>query len=123
MKMSWFGPWHKNRHNGCMKIPTGFVHQGELAHEINDAIEMLRKDEVVRVNYNIGTDSTDDASIFFRVVLTDPASREDRLADVTGRVASTLFDMVHPIEKWGLIPYFNFRSQSEQMKRNDPEWS
>ena len=77
----------------------------------------------MRVAYSIGNDSTDDPAIFFRTVLTDAASREDRLADVTERVASALSNSIRPIDNWGLMPYFSFRSFSEQRMRNDPEWS
>jgi hypothetical protein len=114
----------KTRDNGSMPtVPGGFVHQAQLAADVSDAIRKLRKEEVSHVAYSLGMDSTDEPSIFFRVVLTDAASKEDGLADVTGRVAATLFDSIHPLENWGLMPYFNFRSQAEQQKRNDPEWS
>jgi hypothetical protein len=111
------------RDNAFVYVPAGFVNQAQLAQDVNAAIRSLSPQEVVRVAYSISHDSTDDPAIFFRIVLTDPASREDRLADVTGRVASTLFDSVRPIENWGLTPYFSFRSFSEQRMRNDPEWS
>lgn len=108
---------------GFVYVPTGFVNQSQLAQSVDTAIRSLNPQEVVRVAYSIGHDSTDDPAIFFRTVLTDPASHEDRLADVTGRVASTLFNSIRPIENWGLTPYFSFRSFSEQRMRNDPEWS
>jgi hypothetical protein len=73
--------------------------------------------------HSIGPDSIDDPAMFFRIVLSDAASREGRLADVTGRVASTLFNAIRPIENWGSTPYFSFRSFLEQRIRNDPEWS
>ncbi len=103
--------------------PPGFVNQAQLAQSVNDAIRSLNPWEVVRVAYSIGNDSTDDPAIFFRIVLTDAASREDRLADVTERVESTLSGSIRPIENWGLTPYFSFRSFSEQSSRNDPAWS
>ena len=56
-------------------------------------------------------------------VLNDAASREDHLAQVTDRIAMILFDGVRPHENWGLLPYFSFRSKSEQDERNDPEWA
>jgi hypothetical protein len=104
-------------------VPTGFVNQAQLAQSVNDAIRSLNPEEVVHVAHSIGNDSTDEPAIFFRIVLTDAASREDRLADVTGRVESTLFDSIRPVENWGLTPYFSFRSFSEQRMRDDPEWS
>jgi hypothetical protein len=103
-------------------VPTGFVHQGQLAVEITKAKQNLGRD-VVHVSYNLGSDATGEPSIFFRITLTDAASREDRLAEVTSRVAMILFDEIRPFENWGLNPYFNFRSQTEQQKCNDPEWN
>ncbi len=103
-------------------VPAGFVHQAELERQIARAIKKLGKD-VVRVNHGFGTDSTGEPSIFFRVVLTDSASREEHLAEVTYRISSTLVNELRPIENWGLLPYFNYRSVSEQRKRNDPDWA
>jgi hypothetical protein len=111
------------RDNGVVQVPTGFVNQAQLAQSVSAAIRSLNPQEVVHVAYSIGQDSTDDPAMFFRIVLTDAASREDRLADVSGRVASALFNSIRPIEDWGLTPYFSFRSFSEQSMRNDPEWS
>jgi hypothetical protein len=104
-------------------VPGAIANRSQLAADISEAIRKLPKEEVAHVAYSLRNDSTDEPSIFFRVVLTDAASREDRLADVTGRVASVIFDSLRPIENWGLFPYFNFRSQKEQEKSNDPDWA
>ena len=103
-------------------FPTGLIHQTQLTNEITKAIRKLGK-ETVRANYSLGTDSTGEPSIFFRIILTDAASREDKLAEVTDRIAAILFEEIRPQENWGLLPYFSFRSKSEQEKRNDPEWA
>jgi hypothetical protein len=102
--------------------PTGFVQQAQLDSEIARAIGKLGK-ETVRIKYGLGTDSTGEPSIFFRIVLTDAASKEDKLAEVTGRIATILFDEIRPHENWGLLAYFSFRSKSEQETRSDPEWA
>ena len=105
-----------------MHYPRPYVNQAEL----KQAIESIRPDlgpEVANLYYNLGEDWTGDSSVFFRIVLTDSASREETLAEVTGQIASSLFDDLRPYENWGLTPYFTFRSQSEQSKRNDPDWS
>ena len=106
-----------------MYAPAGFVNQAELAQSVEAAIRSLNHEEVAHVVYSLRNDSTDDPAIFFRIVLTDAASREERLGDVAERVASTLSRSIRPIENWGLIPYFSFRSLSEQRMRNDPGWS
>jgi hypothetical protein len=81
-------------------VPTGFAHQSQLDNEIAKALRKLGK-ETVRVNYSLGTDSTGEPSIFFRIVLTDAASNEDKLAEVTGRIATLIFDEIRPHENWG----------------------
>jgi hypothetical protein len=103
-------------------VPSGFVNQTQVTGAVTRAIRKLGK-EVVRVTYNLGADSSGEPSIFFRVVLSDAASREENLANVTGRIATILFDELRPHENWGLLPYFSFRSKSEQAARSDPEWA
>jgi len=102
-------------------IPTGLIHQGELIAHVERAKARLGP-EVEHVAFRIGEDSTGAASIFFRITLIDSATAEDVIADITGRVASILFDEIRPVENWGLRPYFNFRSYSDQRRRPDPEW-
>jgi len=103
-------------------VPTGFINAAQLESAIKKAIRKLGKD-VVRVNYSVGTDWADDPAIYFRVVLTDAASRDDKLLATANRVEAILSDDLRPYENWGLLPYFNFRRNSEQRERNDPEWS
>jgi hypothetical protein len=95
----------------------------QLTSVVDKAIRKLGK-EVVRVRYNIGEDHSGDPSMFFRIVLSDAASREDTLMKVTKRIKTILYEEIHPIENWGLFPYFNFRSKSEQAERKgkDPGW-
>jgi hypothetical protein len=101
--------------------PTGFVNQTHLADAIAHAAQKLGP-EAVHVAYSVRADSTGVPSIFFRITLTDAAIREDTLAEVTDRIATVMIEDLRPIENWGLHPYFNFRSQSDQRRRPDPEW-
>ena len=104
-----------------MHIPTGLIHQNELVTHVERAKASLGP-EVAHVAYRIGEDSTGAPSIFFRITLLDSATAESIITDVTGRVATILFNEIRPLENWGLRPYFNFRSYSEQQKRPDPDW-
>jgi hypothetical protein len=101
--------------------PTGYVHQDHLDTIIKDTVGSLGP-EVVHVAYSIGPDSTDEPSIFFRILLGDSYVSEDTIADLTRRIAEVLLNAVQPIENWGLRPYFNYRSESEQDRRRDPDW-
>lgn len=90
--------------NKCMPVaPIGFVHQNQLDHEVDKAVAKLSKQEVDRVRYNVGVDSTGELAIFFRIVLTDAASKADVLAEVTDHVSAILFNELHPYENWGII--------------------
>ncbi len=102
-------------------VQSGLVNQSQLTKIVDQSIRKLGK-EAVRVNFNIGEDTGGDPSIFFRIVLTDSASAEATLWDVTNRIEAKLNQEIHPLENWGLIPYYSYRSKSEQAKRNDPEW-
>ncbi len=102
--------------------PAGLINQGQLDAEIKSAVSKLGP-EAVQVFYNWAEDWTGEPSIFFRIVLTDNAAREENLMDVTGRITTFLFDELRTIERWGLHPYFNFSSQSELKRYKDPDWS
>jgi hypothetical protein len=102
-------------------VPTGYVNQAQLRDLIAEARQQLGP-EVEHVAYSLGPDSTGEPSLFFRILLSDAYIREDTIADLTGRIATALFDAIRPIEDWGLRPYFNFRSKSEQDHRRDPAW-
>ena len=59
---------------------------------------------------------------YFRVILSDEASRLERLASVTGKVSGTLFDELGSANL-DHIPYFKFRTQSEQAKLQEEAWA
>jgi len=54
------------------------------------------------------------------VILADSASRRDKLLKITNQVEEAIVQQVQPLEQWGVLPYFNFRSQSEQAKLDQP---
>ena len=104
-----------------MRTSIGLVPRAQLDEEIKSAILKLGP-AVVRVVYSFRPDSTGEPSIFFRITLTDSAANEEGIADVTDRIATIIIDEVQPIENWGVHPYFNYRSQSDEQRRPDPEW-
>jgi len=78
--------------------------------------------DVVRIRHNIGSDWSGDDAIFFRIVLSDRASSDDRLPAVSDRVSLRLTDELN-LGDSGLLPYLSFRSESEQAVLNDKAWS
>jgi hypothetical protein len=101
-------------------ISRGFVHQAQLRDEVAQAAKALDPSEVRDVQFSLGTDSSGEPSIFFEILLTTYGSKESRLAEVTGRVATTLFEKIQPYNRWGLQPYFNFTS--DQAHYGNTEW-
>ena len=101
-------------------VPKRFVDQSQLDAGVQRAAQAHAPD-VVRIRYNLGSDWTGDPSIFFRIVLSDDASRKGRLSETTERVSSTILNEIRP-EELGLQWYFNFRSLSEQEEIKEPAW-
>jgi hypothetical protein len=101
--------------------PTGYVNQAQLGDIIAQAAKHLGP-EVVHVAYGLGPDSTGEPSVFFRILLADPYIHADTIADLTAGIAAALLRTIQPLENWGLRPYFNFRSKTEQDRRRDPDW-
>ena len=97
------------------------IDEASLATNIAKAKATLGPD-VIRIRYTIKEDWTAATAIFFRVVLSDHASRDSNLSEIADRVARTLRQDVDA-EEFGVHCYFNFRSLSEQTKLNDPAWA
>jgi hypothetical protein len=102
-------------------MSSGLVRQGKFEEAVQRAENAL-KPEIVRIRYSLGNDWTDDPSIFFRILLSDDASRPNRLQEVAERVTQHIIQEVRS-EEYGYHAYFNFRSNSEQEKLRDPAWA
>ena len=102
-------------------VPRALVNQTEIAASVERAAQLLKPD-VVRIRYQFGEDWTGDPSIFFRVLISDEASREPNLRQLSQRIAATLRDQVQA-EEQGVNVYFNLRSVSEQAQLNEPAWA
>lgn len=103
-------------------VASSFVTEAQVQKAVAKASRKLGK-EVVQVRYNLASDWTGDASIYFRIVLTDAASKEEVLGEVADRVRRNLSEELRISEEWGLNSYFNFCSKSEQAASKDPKWA
>ena len=77
--------------------------------------------DVKRVMYSIDPDWTGEESLFFRIMLSDPASEPARLYKTTRRIERTIQKAIKA-DELGLQTYFSFRSESEQAEMRDPGW-
>src|SRR5260370_22151719 len=84
----------KKRDNETVAIvPSGFIRQTEIEQAVQRAQNALLPD-VVRIRYSIGSDWSGEPSIFFRVLLSDAASRPNNLQELAERVTLRLIDEV-----------------------------
>lgn len=92
--------------------------------QINAAItEVIRElaPHVVQIRYDIDRDWSGDWAVFFRVLLSDEASKE-RLHEVATKVVRGLAQRLD-FESMGLFAYHNFRSVSEQALLREEAWA
>jgi len=106
------------RPNLAMTRPFGILQAAELQKKLN-GIMPRPTPGVVRWNPTFGTDWSGDQAIYFWVVLTDEASKKENLKKSTDGFMNAISQQVDLLNDWGLIPYFHFRSESEQAALQD----
>jgi hypothetical protein len=112
-------------YNRFVYIRTGFINTTEVEKAVDEFLKTLGP-EVVRVRYNIGEDWMGDPALHFRIVLADSSvdlKSLDKVGKVTGQIRRPFFEKLQSLGNWGLFPYINFRTESEQAQLNDPKWA
>lgn len=104
-----------------MTITRAEAQDTAFAEAVEEVVAKLGPD-VVRVRYNFEPDSTGDPGVFFRVLLTDDAAKPDRLFAITREIQHAIVWGIEPFEQWGVWPYFNYRSVSEQNAIREAIW-
>jgi len=102
-----------------MYVPTAFSQPARFEAAVKRAAQHLPYD-VVSVIPTLGNDWREEPAVFFMVILEDAASQRARLLSISNQVSQAIVEQVQPLEQWGVLPYFNFRSRSEQAKLNQP---
>lgn len=104
---------YKGRLYLAMTRHFGISQAAELQKELN-GIMPRPAPGVVRWHHTFGNDWSGDPAIYFWVVLTDEASKKENLKKSTDGFTDVINQQVDFLNDWGLIPYFHFRSESEQ---------
>ena len=105
-----------------MNIARAFVQQAQLDQAVGDLKPGLGSD-VVTLRYTLGQDWSGEPAIFFRVVLSERASRRDQLRSSTNQIENAIMQGLQPLEEWGGLPYFSFRSMAEQAALQEEAWA
>jgi hypothetical protein len=103
-----------------MPMRTAVANEAEIDRRVKEVARKLAPD-VAWIRYALTLDSTGEESVYFRIVLSDHASREKRLRAVTRRVESELSDVIG-FDEFVLNLYFHYRSRSEQAEMKEPAW-
>jgi hypothetical protein len=100
---------------------SAVANETEIDRRVKKAMRKMAPD-VIHIRYELRSNSSDQDSIFFRVVLSDEASSEANLPEVARRVREELRKSID-FSQFGLFTYFSFRSLSEQNELKEPAWS
>lgn len=103
-------------------LARGVAHAEELQKELNSIIPQPTPG-VVKWRYNFADDWSGDPAIFFWVTLTDEASKKENLFNTSSAFEKLIRDRIDFQNDWDLIPYFYFRSESEQAKLQDKAYA
>jgi hypothetical protein len=95
-----------------MTLPRGVAQPTELAKHLSALAPF--PPGVVNFRHTVENDWSGDPAIFFWITLSDEAARRPVLSKTSRNIMDFITQRLDPIGQWGLIPYFNFRSQSEQ---------
>jgi len=106
---------------GAPYLPTEVRKQPQINAAVSEVVKLLAPN-VVRIRYDIDQDWSGDWAVFFRVLLSDEAADERNIGAVARRVRHEISDRLD-IPELGMLPHFNFRSESEQANRRDPAWA
>ena len=101
-------------------LPPALSRQNEIAQIIADAEAELRP-IVKRIFWDIEPDWSGDWAITLRVVLSNNAARGKNLFKNGKNVERHLREKLQP-DNLGLIAYFDFRSQAEQVGLGKNAW-
>jgi hypothetical protein len=111
----------QRRRKGRMLMPSTVLKESDIEMAVREAVKELAP-EVQWIRYEISLDWSGDRAIYFRVMLSNEASREARLAKVTKRVESFLTEKLN-LNESDLLSYFSYRSRAEHAALKDPAWS
>lgn len=103
------------------RASSEFVSQEKLDAAVQRTVKALSGD-VVHIYYDLGSDWIGNPSIFFKIVLTDRASKPGKLRGVAEKVSLKIRNEAKT-DQSGLYAYFSFRSKSELAQIRDPTWA
>ena len=109
-----------SRDNGVVYIARAFVQQRQFLNKIAQIAHGLPP-QVISVTPTLGSDWAGEPAVYFQVVFADNAIPRQTLLAFTKDISHTIVQRVRPLEEWGVLPYFNFLTQSEAARMPQPD--
>jgi len=107
----------KTRDNDVTYIARAFAQQAQFFGAIS---RLSLSPQVVSLTPSLGTDWNGNEAVLFQVVLADNAVPRTQLLAFTKQISQSIITQLNPNEEWGVWPYFDFISQSEQARMKQP---
>ena len=78
---------------------------------------------VLSVTPTLGTDWNGEPAVYFQIIIADNAVPRPELLEFTKKISQAIVQHVRPVEEWGVLPYFNFLTQSDAARMPQPTWA
>ena len=104
-----------------LMVPVEFRKDAQINAAVRTVLQELSP-MVKHIRFSIDQDWTSDWAIFFRVVLSDESTDLPRWLQITSRLMDRMMEELD-LPNLGMMPHFNFRTESEQAELNDPDWA
>jgi hypothetical protein len=98
-------------------IARAFAHQAQFFGAI---ARVALPPQVLSVTPTLGTDWNGESAVFFDVILADNSVPRPQLLAFTKQLSRAIVQEIRPLEEWGVLPYFNFLTESEQARMKEP---
>ena len=100
-----------------MYIARAFAQQAQFFSAI---ARVALPSQVLSVTPVLGTDWNGESAVFLQVVFADDAVPRNQLLAFTKEISQAIVLQVKPLEEWGVLPYFNFLTQSDAARMHQP---
>ena len=91
--------------------------------KVVEVVEFATSLDVAHIRWELAQDHDGKDALFFRVlVLDDAAETGDAMRRVSRMVEDLIRDLLSPQQRWGLFPYFSYRTRREQDKIREARW-
>jgi len=104
-----------------MDFTRAFIEREAFEADVRE-VERELSGPVVHMSYDLDYDSTGDPAVHFKIVLPDESFKRDKLLDEIQHVSYVVKQKLQPVVRWGVYPYFRFRSKSTYESSPEPGW-